>query len=70
MALTIIQIGHGRGLQIVAEGIETPFQFEFLREHGCDAVQGFLISKALPIDEFIEMYQRQSHLEFVPAQLG
>lgn len=70
IALTIIQIGHGRGLQIVAEGIETPFQFEFLREHGCDAVQGFLISKAVPIDEFIEMYQRQSHLEFVPAQLA
>lgn len=62
IALTIIQIGHGRGLQIVAEGIETQFQLDFLREHGCDSVQGFLLSKALPIDEFINYQRNQSGL--------
>jgi EAL domain-containing protein (putative c-di-GMP-specific phosphodiesterase class I) len=44
----IIAMGHSLGLTIVAEGVETPAQYEFLRTHGCDRVQGYLISR--PID--------------------
>lgn len=36
------------GAQTIAEGVETPAQFELLKEMGCDYVQGFLMSKALP----------------------
>jgi EAL domain-containing protein (putative c-di-GMP-specific phosphodiesterase class I) len=45
---TIIIMGHNLGLKVVAEGVETQEQLEFLREHGCDEIQGFLISEPRP----------------------
>jgi EAL domain-containing protein (putative c-di-GMP-specific phosphodiesterase class I) len=44
----IIAMGHSLGLTIVAEGVETPEQYAFLRAHRCDRVQGYLFSR--PID--------------------
>jgi diguanylate cyclase (GGDEF)-like protein/PAS domain S-box-containing protein len=44
----VIGLGLAKGLEIVAEGVETPDQAEFLREQGCDAGQGFLFGKAVP----------------------
>jgi diguanylate cyclase (GGDEF)-like protein/PAS domain S-box-containing protein len=44
----ILALGKGLKLRVVAEGVETAEQFEFLRARGCDAVQGFLIHEALP----------------------
>jgi EAL domain-containing protein (putative c-di-GMP-specific phosphodiesterase class I) len=41
-------MGHNLGLKVVAEGVETQEQLEFLREHGCDEIQGFLISEPRP----------------------
>lgn len=43
----IIAMGQGLGLSVVAEGIETPEQLEFLRLAGCDYVQGYLLSHPL-----------------------
>jgi diguanylate cyclase (GGDEF)-like protein len=43
----IIQMGHAMGLQVTAEGVETPAQRRFLIEAGVDELQGFLISKPL-----------------------
>jgi EAL domain-containing protein (putative c-di-GMP-specific phosphodiesterase class I) len=40
-------------LRVVAEGVATREQFEFLGARGCHAFQGFWISKALPADEFV-----------------
>ncbi|THG76428.1 EAL domain-containing protein [Pseudomonas sp. A-1] len=40
----IIAMAHSLGLQVVAEGVERPAQLEFLREHACDEIQGYLIS--------------------------
>ena len=45
---TMINLGHGLGLRIVAEGIETSEQAAVLQLFGCDLFQGFLISKPLP----------------------
>ncbi|GGA30861.1 sensor domain-containing protein [Paenibacillus physcomitrellae] len=47
LASAILLIGHSLGLQIVAEGVETNEQFEFLKKHGCDKIQGYLFSKPL-----------------------
>jgi EAL domain-containing protein (putative c-di-GMP-specific phosphodiesterase class I) len=44
----IINLAHTIKLQVVAEGVETEEQFAFLKERGCDRVQGFLFSPAVP----------------------
>ena len=47
----IAQLGESLDMQITAEGIETAEQMSFITEHGCDHVQGFLISRAISADE-------------------
>lgn len=54
----IIALGHQLRLQVVAEGVETADQFRFLREQGCDAVQGFLFGAGVPLEELIERCER------------
>ncbi|MFF2909338.1 EAL domain-containing protein [Paenibacillus sp. NPDC057934] len=44
----IVQLGHKMGLEVVAEGIEEDGQLAFLKESGCDKVQGYLISRPVP----------------------
>lgn len=48
-----IQLAHGLGLQVLAEGVETERQLDFLREHGCDQVQGFLFCKPMNLDDLL-----------------
>jgi EAL domain-containing protein (putative c-di-GMP-specific phosphodiesterase class I) len=45
IVLAIIALAHGLGMQVVAEGVETEAQLEFLRLHGCDKLQGFLLAR-------------------------
>jgi diguanylate cyclase (GGDEF)-like protein len=52
LIIAIIALGHSLGLRIVAEGVETEAQFEFLREHDCDQCQGYFFSKPIPAPEF------------------
>ena len=47
-----IVLAHELRLRVVAEGVETPDQLHFLRQHQCDEVQGFLFSPALPAEKF------------------
>ena len=49
---TIITMSHHLGLKVVAEGIETVEQLAFLKNEGCDEIQGYYFSKPLPADEF------------------
>ena len=51
---SVIAMARGLGMKIVAEGIESSEQITFLRRIGCDIVQGFVYSRPLPQDEFIE----------------
>ncbi|HVL75732.1 MAG TPA: EAL domain-containing protein [Noviherbaspirillum sp.] len=48
----IISMARPLGLDVVAEGVETPEQLEYLREHGCDIAQGFYFSQPLTADQF------------------
>ena len=48
IARTIIALGRSLGLRVLAEGVETTAQRDFLFEHGCDAYQGSLCARALP----------------------
>jgi diguanylate cyclase (GGDEF)-like protein/PAS domain S-box-containing protein len=50
IARTIIALGRSLGLRVLAEGVETAAQRDFLFEHGCDAYQGYLCSDALPAE--------------------
>ncbi|MDD5214409.1 MAG: EAL domain-containing protein, partial [Methylococcales bacterium] len=55
IAETIISMGHTLGFKVLAEGVETQAQLEFLREKGCDKYQGFLKSKPLIAAEFEQL---------------
>jgi EAL domain-containing protein (putative c-di-GMP-specific phosphodiesterase class I) len=48
IAAAIINLGHSLGLNVVAEGVEDQGQLDFLRASGCDEMQGFLFSAAVP----------------------
>lgn len=48
----IIKLAHNLGMTVIAEGVETASQEEFLREQGCDAIQGYLIGRPMPAREF------------------
>lgn len=52
VAKSVLSLGHGLGLQVVAEGVENIEQQEFLRNAGCDIIQGYLISKPIDAEVF------------------
>ena len=46
----VVAMAHGLKLNVIAEGVETKEQFSYLRENGCDALQGFWFSRPLPVE--------------------
>jgi EAL domain-containing protein (putative c-di-GMP-specific phosphodiesterase class I) len=55
---TAIRMAHLLKIDIVAEGVENSQQYDLLQYMGCTTVQGFWISKPLPLDEFIDFIKR------------
>lgn len=52
IATAVIALAHSLGQKVVAEGVETPYQRDFLANHGCDQLQGFLFARPEPIEVF------------------
>jgi diguanylate cyclase (GGDEF)-like protein/PAS domain S-box-containing protein len=58
----VIDLGHGMGMSLVAEGVETLEQLTFLADEGCDAVQGYLLGKPLPIGQYADVVGRSGNV--------
>ncbi len=59
---SVVAMARGLGIKIIAEGIESPEQISYLRKIGCDVIQGYVYSKPLPTDDFVEYVKN-----FTPA---
>jgi EAL domain-containing protein (putative c-di-GMP-specific phosphodiesterase class I) len=59
IATAIIAMAHSLGLTVVAEGVETLGQLEFLRRAGCDIMQGFYFARPMPGEELTALLRRQ-----------
>lgn len=59
----VISMSNDLGLDIIAEGVETREQADFLYDHGCDVAQGFYFSRPVPVDTFEKMWNEQRHLQ-------
>ena len=69
MVGAIISLSHDLGMRVIAEGVETAPQRDFLHERRCDEVQGYLFSRPLPVAEFERMLAR-AQAGAVPGQEG
>ncbi|MCY1186108.1 putative signaling protein [compost metagenome] len=49
-------MAHSLNLMVIAEGVESQEQLDFLREHSCDEVQGFLFGRPMPAEQFAALY--------------
>jgi EAL domain-containing protein (putative c-di-GMP-specific phosphodiesterase class I) len=63
IASTIITMAHSLGLKVVAEGVETLDQLKFMRQHGCDAMQGYYLSRPLPPEQFADFLKSGTRLD-------
>ena len=59
----IIALAHSLSLKVIAEGVETEQQLSFLKSRGCDEVQGFLLSRPLPVEEISRFLTKKNLAE-------
>jgi len=55
IVMAIIVMAHCLGFEVIAEGVETDEQLSFLKMHGCNDVQGYLLGYPVPADEFTKL---------------
>jgi diguanylate cyclase (GGDEF)-like protein len=70
LADAVISMGRTLGLNIVAQGVETREEAEFLRVHACDEIQGFYFSRPLPADQFGVLLADQGEVTYEGPHLA
>jgi EAL domain-containing protein (putative c-di-GMP-specific phosphodiesterase class I)/GGDEF domain-containing protein len=66
----IIAMAHSLGLKVVAEGVETDEQLRFLQDLHCDEIQGYLISRPVPVEEVSDLLARSSSIKRLITDYG
>src|SRR5207253_970326 len=62
IAKVIISLAHGLGLRVIAEGVETELQCDFMRGNVCDEIQGYFFSRPLPGIEMAALLAKDHRL--------
>ncbi|PYZ92710.1 hypothetical protein CR194_13720 [Salipaludibacillus keqinensis] len=61
IVITIISMAHHLDIEVIAEGVETKEQLDFLKRHGCDEAQGYYFYKPMPAEELNEILKAPIH---------
>lgn len=64
IARAVIHLGHSMGLEVLAEGVETPEELAFLRAHDCDELQGYFFSEPLVAEKLADLLASEKRLTF------
>ncbi len=64
---SVVHMAKWLGTPLIAEGVETMEQADYMKSLGCNYIQGFLYAKPMPEEEFLEMLQKTEHEPTVPA---
>lgn len=55
----VIALGHALGIEVVAEGVETREQLDFLIDEGCNYMQGYMLGRPLPPEQYVDLTGRK-----------
>ncbi len=66
---SIIEMGHGLNMEVLAEGVETTKQFNFLKSNNCDCIQGYILSKPMPEEETEKVLKAEMEGEGIGMEL-
>ena len=70
IATAVIAMAHSLNLRVIAEGVETEGQLQFLRKHRCDELQGYYFSRPVPADAFEAMLREDKRLACTPITVN
>ncbi|MEC4896117.1 MAG: EAL domain-containing protein [Oscillatoria sp. PMC 1051.18] len=64
IAIAIVQMAHKLNFKVIAEGVETQAELDFLREHDCDEIQGYFLSHPLSAERFFRLFITEKSSNF------